>query len=94
MFCKIICYINIVLNSLDKLQPTDIAKSIKPKFNSLTFFEVSDRSFHQVAEVLSQTKSRLSINGWFHGKINKRPVAYVDPIPEPLDVKEIEVVVL
>ncbi len=58
----------------------------------MAFFEVSDRSFHQVAEVLSQTKSRLSINGWFHGKINKRPIAHLDPVPETKDIKEIEVI--
>ena len=79
---------------LDKLQPTDIAKSIKPEFNSLVFFEVSDRSFHQVAEVFSQSKSRLSINGWFHGKINKRPEPFVDPVPQPLKCKDIDVIVL
>jgi len=68
-----------------------VLKSLRPRFNSLLFFEVSDRSFHQVAEVLSESKCRLSINGWFHGKVNKRPPTHVDPVPEPLTYKDIDV---
>jgi len=44
------------------------------------FFEVSPKSFHQVAEVTSQ-KSRLSISGWFHGKPFPRPQLIKDPLP-------------
>lgn len=52
-----------------------IGKSLTPVFNSIAFFEVSKRSFHQVAEVLSDVKGpRLSISGWFHGK---------SPLPSP-----------
>ncbi|GBG26666.1 Prolyl 3-hydroxylase OGFOD1 [Hondaea fermentalgiana] len=47
-------------------QPNGIMKRIVPKRNSLVFFEVSDRSYHQVAEVLKD-KPRHSIGGWFHG---------------------------
>ncbi|XP_066922134.1 prolyl 3-hydroxylase OGFOD1-like [Clytia hemisphaerica] len=47
-------------------QPSDLHKSLIPSFNSLVFFEVSDTSFHQVSEVLSDSKTRLSISGWFH----------------------------
>ncbi|CAG2060033.1 unnamed protein product [Timema podura] len=46
--------------------PTEIVRSILPEENSLVFFEVCDRSFHQVSEVLTRSKPRLSVNGWFH----------------------------
>ena len=36
-------------------------------------FEVTPESFHQVAEVLSKDKTRLSVGGWFHGKSDPRP---------------------
>jgi Rps23 Pro-64 3,4-dihydroxylase Tpa1-like proline 4-hydroxylase len=52
-----------------------VGKSISPVFNSIAFFEVSHKSFHQVAEVFSDIKGpRLSISGWFHGKT---------PLPPP-----------
>jgi len=90
-FLIIVFKSNLISIFLDKLQPTEVVKSVRPKFNSLLFFEVSDRSFHQVAEVLSESKCRLSINGWFHGKINKRPLRHVDQIPEPMTFKDIDV---
>ncbi|KAK6625642.1 hypothetical protein RUM43_005941 [Polyplax serrata] len=46
--------------------PEGIAQNIYPEFNSLVLFEVSYVSFHQVAEVLSRKKNRISLNGWFH----------------------------
>eukprot|EP01083_Nonionella_stella_P241903 844271_1 len=46
--------------------PGDVAVSLVPKWNSFAFFEVSQKSFHQVAEVLAD-KNRVSIGGWFHG---------------------------
>jgi len=46
--------------------PTAIVKSFTPHFNTLFLFKVSERSFHQVREVLSN-KKRISIGGWFHG---------------------------
>uniref|UniRef100_A0A8C4QQC6 Prolyl 3-hydroxylase OGFOD1 n=1 Tax=Eptatretus burgeri TaxID=7764 RepID=A0A8C4QQC6_EPTBU len=55
------------------LNPTDIAKSLVPTMNTLIFFEVSPVSYHQVAEVLSQNKCRLSVGGWFHGPTLPRP---------------------
>ncbi|CAF0908772.1 unnamed protein product [Brachionus calyciflorus] len=67
----------------DKLEPIDIVKSLIPKRNSLAFFEVSDRSFHQVAEVLAKNKTRLSINGWFHGPVNPKAVRKAE-IPQEL----------
>ncbi|CAH8608920.1 unnamed protein product [Heterobilharzia americana] len=46
--------------------PTAISTTLPPKRNTFTFFEVSPRSFHQVAEVLGHSK-RVSLHGWFHG---------------------------
>ncbi|XP_068249664.1 prolyl 3-hydroxylase OGFOD1 [Palaemon carinicauda] len=63
----------------NKGQPRDIVESLLPKWNTLAFFEVSPVSFHQVREVLSRDKIRLSINGWFHGPNIKRPSKQVVP---------------
>lgn len=41
-----------------------IAKSITPVANRIAIFEVSDRSLHQVREVLSGV--RISLAGWFY----------------------------
>ena len=41
--------------------PKDIVKKLVPKNNSMAFFEVTEKSFHQVAEVLTKDKQRLSI---------------------------------
>ncbi len=43
-----------------------VVKAIPPTFNTLTLFQVSPKSLHQVQEVVS-TKKRLSFGGWFHG---------------------------
>lgn len=53
----------------DGLPCYPVAKSIFPKNNQFVFFEVSDKSFHQVAEVLTKNYTRISINGWFHGPV-------------------------
>ncbi|XP_001637143.2 prolyl 3-hydroxylase OGFOD1 isoform X1 [Nematostella vectensis] len=71
-------------------QPDKIVKKLVPEWNSLSFFEVSPVSFHQVAEVLSQDKTRLSISGWFHGSAPERPMPYKEPCnptisPMPLE---------
>lgn len=63
-------------------QPKNIVRSLVPQWNTFAFFEVSPISFHQVAEVLSKDKTRLSINGWFHGPPIDRPPKYKDP-PRP-----------
>ncbi|KAF4111186.1 prolyl 3-hydroxylase OGFOD1 [Onychostoma macrolepis] len=60
-------------------QPVSVVKSLLPCWNSLVFFEVSPVSFHQVAEVLSEEKSRLSLSGWFHGPSLPRPSRYIEP---------------
>lgn len=57
----------------DTIQPCSVAKSLLPKYNTFNFFEVSVKSYHQVREVLSKDKSRVSISGWFHGKPFNRP---------------------
>ncbi|XP_036201051.1 prolyl 3-hydroxylase OGFOD1 isoform X1 [Myotis myotis] len=68
------------LYSVDEhFQPKQIVKSLIPSWNTLVFFEVSPVSFHQVSEVLSEEKSRLSISGWFHGPSLTRPSTYFEP---------------
>ena len=62
--------------------PAEVSRRLVPKFNSLAFFEVSPVSFHQVSEVLSPDKTRLSLGGWFHGKSLPRPER-VPPEKEP-----------
>ncbi|KAB0338125.1 hypothetical protein FD754_024793, partial [Muntiacus muntjak] len=69
------------LFSVDEhFQPKQIVKSLIPSWNTLVFFEVSPVSFHQVSEVLSEEKSRLSISGWFHGPSLTRPPIYFEPL--------------
>ncbi|XP_008308246.1 prolyl 3-hydroxylase OGFOD1 [Cynoglossus semilaevis] len=63
----------------DNLQPTNIVKSLVPSLNTLVLFEVSPVSFHQVSEVLSRDKCRLSLSGWFHGPTLERPTRYIEP---------------
>uniref|UniRef100_A0A3B4ZWQ3 Prolyl 3-hydroxylase OGFOD1 n=1 Tax=Stegastes partitus TaxID=144197 RepID=A0A3B4ZWQ3_9TELE len=60
-------------------QPQSIAKSLVPSWNTLVLFEVSPVSFHQVSEVLSQDKCRLSLSGWFHGPSLDRPPRHTEP---------------
>ena len=42
-----------------------LVKSIIPEYNSLIMFEVSDKSWHQVGEVLEDIQ-RLTVTGWYH----------------------------
>ncbi|CAN2389529.1 2-oxoglutarate and iron-dependent oxygenase [Pristimantis euphronides] len=65
----------------DRTQPGSIVKSLVPSWNTLVFFEVSPVSFHQVSEVLSEEKCRLSVSGWFHGSSLERPPRHLDPAP-------------
>ncbi|XP_006641490.1 prolyl 3-hydroxylase OGFOD1 [Lepisosteus oculatus] len=60
-------------------QPEQIVKSLVPSWNTLVLFEVSPVSFHQVSEVLSQGKGRLSVSGWFHGRSLDRPPRQLEP---------------
>ena len=57
-----------LFNTDDNGDPGEVVRKLLPRQNSFAFFEVSPVSFHQVSEVLSQTKERLSLSGWFHGK--------------------------
>ncbi|XP_034536831.1 prolyl 3-hydroxylase OGFOD1 [Notolabrus celidotus] len=61
------------------LQPQSILKSLVPSLNTFILFEVSPVSFHQVSEVLSQDKCRLSLSGWFHGPCLDRPPRHIEP---------------
>ena len=63
-------------------QPSCITRQLVPSYNSLVFFEVTPISFHQVSEVISESKCRLSISGWFHGPTVPRPESYVELPPE------------
>ncbi len=45
--------------------PADINATIIPKFNTFSFFLVSERSFHEVTEVVRDVQ-RIAISGWFH----------------------------
>lgn len=59
--------------------PKDVVKSIVPTRNTLVLFEVSPISFHQVSEVFSKDKCRLSLSGWFHGPSLERPPRHIEP---------------
>ncbi|KAI1890001.1 hypothetical protein AGOR_G00168710 [Albula goreensis] len=65
----------------ENYQPQTIVKSLVPAWNKLVFFEVSPVSFHQVSEVISEDKCRLSVSGWFHGRSLERPPRYIEPAP-------------
>ncbi|KAF7279201.1 hypothetical protein GWI33_007607 [Rhynchophorus ferrugineus] len=62
-------------------QPHEVVQSILPANNQFIFFPVTNDSYHQVEEVKSLTKCRLSINGWFH---TKDPPVFHTPPYEPL----------
>ena len=51
---------------LVKHQVIEMIKKILPKFNSVVFFEVSDRSSQQIVDLLSKFNTNLTISGWFH----------------------------
>ncbi|KAL1007289.1 hypothetical protein UPYG_G00084580 [Umbra pygmaea] len=59
-------------------EPHCVVKSLVPTWNTLVLFEVSPISFHQVAEVLSEDKCRLSLSGWFHGPSVERPPRHME----------------
>lgn len=53
-----------LFNSENNL-PTNVSKSLYPKFNQFICFKVSPKSFHQISEV-ETSKQRLSISGWLY----------------------------
>ena len=59
----------------DNSEPCEIVRSLNPTENGFVMFEVSDRSWHQVSEIVNEKFERLSINGWFHSD---------DVVPKPL----------
>ena len=69
--------------------PNTIIKSLLPRMNTMACFEVTPISFHQVAEVLSKEKTRLSIGGWFHGTTLPRPPKYKEPYLKLMSPKSI-----
>ncbi|CAG8486789.1 6800_t:CDS:2, partial [Scutellospora calospora] len=74
--------------------PNKVSLSITPKWNTMVFFELSPTSYHQVSEVLTSAKVRLSISGWFHGTLNTRLscAQYIPPVsvdPDYYNINEI-----
>lgn len=57
---------SLILFKNNKGAPGKISKKIYPKINSLTLFEVSKKSFHEVEEVITN-KQRIALSGWIHG---------------------------
>ena len=49
----------------NKAGKSKLVKRIIPKFNSLNMFEVSDTSWHQVSEILTDIQ-RLTLTGWYY----------------------------
>ena len=49
----------------DKKGKSQLVEKIIPKFNSLNMFEVSNTSWHQVSEILTDIQ-RLTLTGWYH----------------------------
>ena len=58
----------LLIAATDEERPNKVVTSVLPHGNQLTFFQVGRNTFHEVQEVYSPTKRRLSINGWFHTK--------------------------
>ncbi len=77
-------HLDLFEHEADSFLPTHKARALLPKWASFTFFEVSELSYHQVREVLSANKHRVSIGGWFHGAPLKRKTPIVEPLPASL----------
>ncbi|MDP3728991.1 MAG: 2OG-Fe(II) oxygenase family protein [bacterium] len=50
--------------------PREEEKTIIPQFNSFVFFKATDKSFHEVEEIMVN-KQRITIGGWLHGAYHK-----------------------
>jgi len=71
--------------------PSHRVKALLPKWATFNFFEVSEKSFHQVREVLAANKKRVSIGGWFHGPRLRRNPVHVEHLPlalPPVDMSK------
>ncbi|XGW06777.1 hypothetical protein V3C99_016807 [Haemonchus contortus] len=56
-----------IYNCDENCDPTTVFASLTHPRNSLLLFEVSEKSWHSVTEVVGEDHDpRLSINGWFH----------------------------
>lgn len=49
----------------EKNRPTKVLKSLQPEFNIFSCFVVSDKSYHQIDEVTTDS-IRKSISGWYY----------------------------
>ncbi|CAG8516053.1 1314_t:CDS:2 [Funneliformis mosseae] len=80
-----------LFNTNSQGHPDEVTLSIIPKWNQMAFFVLSPTSFHQVSEVLSSTKVRYSISGWFHGPLNTRlsRTDFLSPTPEDFNLSDI-----
>ncbi|KAJ3642745.1 hypothetical protein Zmor_025502 [Zophobas morio] len=69
-----------LLNKNEDGHPLKVVRNIYPTNNQFVFFQVTNDSYHQVAEVTSFGDTRLSINGWFH---TESPPVYESPQFQP-----------
>lgn len=67
------------LFDMDGGRPSDPVVSLIPARGNLSFFEVTPKSFHRVAEVLAADKCRLSVSGWYYGTPLQRPPLAPEP---------------
>ncbi|KAL0485386.1 prolyl 3-hydroxylase [Acrasis kona] len=71
-----------LFNVDDNLQPENITTSLQPVWNSITFFEVSPTSYHQVSQVLRDEElceDRISLSGWYYCDVPvERPTPHVE----------------
>ena len=82
-----------LFNCDENNEPTDIAHSLCPTFNSFSWFEVSNHSWHQVSEVM-EDEIRWSISGWFHSdkppivlpKSELMPQLISEPVPGDVEI--------
>jgi Rps23 Pro-64 3,4-dihydroxylase Tpa1-like proline 4-hydroxylase len=75
-----------LFNVDQNLQPRDVVTKLIPEWNSITFFEVSPVSYHQVAQILrdeERCEDRISVSGWYYCDVPiQRPEPYVEPAIE------------
>ncbi|VDM33796.1 unnamed protein product [Hydatigera taeniaeformis] len=72
----------VLLPNSGDFYPWKVVRSLPPVRNSLTFFEVCSKSFHQVAEVIGK-RDRLSIHGWYMSDPLPRVPRSRDPVRIP-----------
>ena len=72
-----------LFNTDEEGNPGSVVRRLMPVNNSFAFFEVSPQSYHQVAEVLSESKTRMSLSGWFLGSYSPSSSPRQPPPPSP-----------